>query len=478
MLRKINDRISEMRQTTIQQPITIRGVGLHTGKSVTLTFKPAPPNHGYRFQRIDLPEQPIIPADVKMVVSTNRGTTLRYGDAQVATVEHVLSALVGLEIDNVLMEVDGPEMPIMDGTSLPFVQVLQPAGRVEQDAEREYFTITEPISYKDEVSGTELLALPSDNFEVAVMIDFNSKVLGPQYATLHHLSQYETEIAPCRTFVFLHELEKLLDMGLIKGGDLDNAIVIVDRIMDPADLERLARKMGKTSVKVESEGVLNTVKLRFSNEPARHKLLDIIGDLALVGKPIQGKIVATKPGHTANVEFAKLLKRKLMEQRRLWGVPRYNPDKEPLFDIISISRLLPHRYPFLLVDKILELSDTHVVGLKNVTINEPFFQGHFPGNPIFPGVLQIEAMAQTGGILALNAVDDPHNWDTYFLKIENTKFKAKVVPGDTLILKMELLEPIRRGIVHMQGTAYVGSKIVSEGELTAQIVRRHREGGK
>ncbi len=478
VLRKINDRTSEMRQTTIQQPITIRGVGLHTGKSVTLTFKPAPPNHGYRFQRIDLPEQPIIPADVKMVVSTNRGTTLRHGDAQVATVEHVLSALVGLEIDNVLMEVDGPEMPIMDGTSLPFVQVLQPAGRVEQDAEREYFTITEPISYKDEVSGTELLALPSDNFEVAVMIDFNSKVLGPQYATLHHLSQYETEIAPCRTFVFLHELEKLLDMGLIKGGDLDNAIVIVDRVMDPADLERLARKMGKSSVKVESEGVLNTVKLRFSNEPARHKLLDIIGDLALVGKPIQGKIVATKPGHTANVEFAKLLKRKLMEQRRLWGVPRYNPDKEPLFDIIGISRLLPHRYPFLLVDKILELSDTHVVGLKNVTINEPFFQGHFPGNPIFPGVLQIEAMAQTGGILALNAVDDPHNWDTYFLKIENTKFKAKVVPGDTLILKMELLEPIRRGIVHMQGTAYVGSKIVSEGELTAQIVRRHREGGK
>ncbi|MCS6930013.1 MAG: bifunctional UDP-3-O-[3-hydroxymyristoyl] N-acetylglucosamine deacetylase/3-hydroxyacyl-ACP dehydratase [Saprospiraceae bacterium] len=464
-----------MKQTTIQRPVTVRGIGLHTGKPVVLTFKPAPPNHGYRFQRVDLPEQPVLPADVKFVVSTNRGTTLRQGDAQVATVEHVLSALAGLELDNVLMEVNGPEMPIMDGTSAPFVEALQQAGRVQQDAEREYFVITEPVAYKDEVSGTELLALPADHFEAAVMIDFNSKVLGPQYATLHHLSEYTTEIAPCRTFVFLHELEKLLDMGLIKGGDLDNAIVIVDRIMDPADLERLARKMGKPSVKVESEGVLNTVKLRFSNEPARHKLLDVIGDLALVGKPIQGKIVATKPGHTANVEFAKTLKRHLMEQRRLLGVPKYNPDKEPLFDSVSISRLLPHRYPFLLVDKIIELSDTHVVGIKNVTVNEPFFQGHFPGNPIFPGVLQIEAMAQTGGILALNAVDDPYNWDTYFLKIENTKFKAKVVPGDTLILKMELLEPIRRGIVHMQGTAYVGSKVVSEGELTAQIVRRNRE---
>lgn len=396
----------------------------------------------------------------------------------VATVEHVLSALVGLEIDNVLMEVDGPEMPILDGTSLPFVQELQRAGRTELDAEREYFVITEPIAHKDEMTGTELLALPSENFEVAVMIDFNSKVLGPQYATLHHLSEYLSEIAPCRTFVFLHELEKLMDMGLIKGGDLDNAIVIADRVMDQTDLDRLARKMGRPSVRVESEGVLNTVSLRFPNEPARHKLLDVIGDLALVGKPIKGKIVAIKPGHTANVEFAKLLKKTLVEQRRLLGIPKYNPDKEPLIDVIGISRLLPHRYPFLLVDKIIELTETYVVGVKNVTVNEPFFQGHFPGNPIFPGVLQIEAMAQTGGILALNAVDDPCNWDTYFLKIENTKFKAKVVPGDTLVLKMELLEPIRRGIVHMQGTAYVGNRIVSEGELTAQIVRRTKEAGK
>ncbi len=466
-----------MKQSTIKTPVSIRGVGLHTGKAVTLTFKPAPANHGYRFQRIDLPDQPVVPADVKWVTSTNRGTTLRSGDAQVATVEHVLSALTGVEIDNVLMEIDGPEMPIMDGTSMPFVDVLKQAGREEQNLEREYFIVTEPISYKDEITGIELLALPADSYEATVMIDFNSKVLGQQFAALHNMADYVDEIAPCRTFVFVHELEKLLEMGLIKGGDLENAIVIADRKMDQAELDDLAQKMGKQSIKIDSEGVLNTVKLHFQNEPARHKLLDVIGDLALIGKPIRGKIVATKPGHTANVEFAKILKKHLTEKRRLFGIPKYDPDKEPVHDVIQISQLLPHRFPFLLVDRIIELSDTHVVGIKNVTLNEPFFQGHFPDNPIFPGVLQIEAMAQTGGILALHTVNDPGNWDTYFLKIDNTKFKAKVVPGDTLILKMELLEPIRRGIVHMQGTAYVGSKIVSEGELTAQIVRRNKDAG-
>ncbi len=466
-----------MKQTTIQKSVSIRGVGLHTGKTVNLTFKPAAVNHGYRFQRVDLPEQPVIPADVKLVASTNRGTSLRHGDAQVATIEHVLSALTGLGIDNVLMEIDGPEIPIMDGTSLPFVQVLNEAGRDELEAEREYFVVTEPISYRDEVTGTELLALPADNFEATVMIDFNSRVLGQQFAALHHLSDYVAEIAPCRTFVFVHELEKLLEMGLIKGGDFDNAIVIADRRMEQDELDSLARKLGKQSVKVDSEGVLNTVKLHFQNEPARHKLLDVIGDLALIGKPIRGKIVATKPGHTANVEFAKILKKHLTEKRRLLGIPKYDPDKEPVCDINQIAKMLPHRYPFLLVDKVIELSDHHVVGVKNVTMNEAFFQGHFPDNPVFPGVLQIEAMAQTGGILALNTVTDPGSWDTYFLKIDNTKFKAKVVPGDTLILKMELLEPIRRGIVHMQGTAYVGSKIVSEGELTAQIIRRNKDTG-
>ena len=466
-----------MKQSTIKTPVSIKGVGLHTGKAVTLTFKPAPANHGFRFQRMDLPEQPVVPADVKYVTSTNRGTTLRSGDAQVATIEHVLSALTGLGLDNVLLEIDGPEIPIMDGTSMPFVQALEKAGREDQDADREYFVITEPISYKDEITGIELLALPADSFEATVMIDFNSKVLGQQFAALHNMADYQEEIAPCRTFVFVHELEKLLAMGLIKGGDMDNAIVIADRKMEQAELDALALKMGKQSIKVDSEGVLNTVKLHFQNEPARHKLLDVIGDLALIGKPIQGKIVATKPGHTANVEFAKILKKHLTEKRRMLGIPKYDPDKEPVYDVNQISQMLPHRYPFLLVDKIIELTETHVVGIKNVTMNEPFFQGHFPNNPIFPGVLQIEALAQTGGILALHNVPDPGNWDTYFLKIENTKFKAKVVPGDTLILKMELIEPIRRGIAHMQGTAYVGKKIVSEGELTAQIVRRTKDSG-
>ena len=464
-----------MNQTTIREAVSVQGVGLHTGKSVTITFQPAPTNHGFRFQRVDLPDQPIMPADVKLVVSTNRGTTLKSGEAQVSTVEHVLSALTGLHIDNVLMEIDGPEVPIMDGTSMPFVEAIRKAGVEEQDAEREYFVITEPISYKDEVSGTELLALPADGFEATVMIDFNSKVLGPQFAALNNLDQYIDDIAPCRTFVFVHELEKLLEMGLIKGGDMDNAIVIADRKMDQNELDDLASKMGKDGIKVDSEGVLNTVKLHFQNEPARHKLLDVIGDLALVGKPILGKIVATKPGHTANVEFAKILKKQYLANKRLMGVPKYDPNKEPVYDVNEIQRYLPHRFPFLLVDKILELSETHVVGVKNITGSEYFFQGHFPNNPIFPGVLQIEALAQTGGILALSNAPGEGEWDTYFLKIENTKFKAKVVPGDTLLLKMELLDPIRRGIVHMQGTAYVGNKIVSEGELTAQIVRRTKE---
>ncbi len=464
-----------MKQTTIQHPVSLRGVGLHSGKQVTLTIKPAVAGHGYRFQRVDLDEQPVIPADVKLVISTHRSTTLKSGEVQVSTVEHVLSALYGCNIDNVLLEIDGPEMPIMDGTAMPFVQAIQEAGMQELEQDREYFDITEPISYRDEVTGTELMALPADHFEATVMIDFNSPVLGPQFASLNSIDQYVGEIAPCRTFVFLHELEKLMEMGLIKGGDFDNAIVIADRTMEQDELDVLAKKLGKPSIKIEREGVLNTLKLHFPNEPARHKLLDVMGDLALIGKPIRGKIVATKPGHTANVEFAKILKKHYTEKRKLVGVPRYDPEKEAVLDYAGIMQLLPHRYPFLLVDKIIELSETHVVGVKNITMNEGLFQGHFPNNPIFPGVLQIEAMAQTGGILALSNVPDKGNWDTYFLKIDNTRFKAMVRPGDTLILKLELLEPIRRGIVHMQGTAYVGNKIVSEGELTAQIVRRNKE---
>lgn len=461
-----------MKQATIQRPASLEGIGLHTGKQVKLTFLPAPENHGIRFQRTDLPEKPVIPADISRVVSTQRGTTIRAGEAQISTVEHLLSAAMSLAIDNLLIEIDGPEVPIMDGTAIIFWEILEDAGRLEQSIEREFLEIKEPISFRDEVTGAELMALPADHFEVTAMIDFKSPVLGPQFAAMANLSDYRAEIAGCRTFVFLHEIEFLLSQNLIKGGDLDNAIVIADRVMSQPELDILAKKLGKPSIKVEKEGILNTLKLHFSNEPARHKVLDIIGDLALIGRPILGKIVATKPGHTANIEFAKLLKASLVEQRKMAAVPRYDPTKPPIMDINGITKILPHRYPFLLVDKIIELSENHVVGLKNVTMNEPFFQGHFPDNPVFPGVLQIEAMAQTGGILALSKQEDPFGWDTYFLKIDQTKFKAKVLPGDTILFKLELIDPIRRGIVHMQATAFVGNKVVSEAELTAQIVKR------
>ena len=463
-----------MRQHTIKKDVKINGVGLHTGKNVVMTFKPAPVNHGYKFQRIDLATAPIISADVSKVVSTNRGTTIKNGEAQVSTIEHALSALTGLSIDNVLIEIDGPEIPILDGSAMGFLEELEAAGIESQDAAREFFEIIEPIHYKDEKTGAELMAFPADHFQVTTMIDFNSPVLGHQYASLEKIEDYKREIAACRTFVFLHELEKLLSEDLIKGGDLDNAIVIVDRIMSQEELDILAKKLDKPSIKVEKEGILNTIDLHFENEPARHKLLDVIGDMALVGKPIKGKIVATKPGHTANVEFAKLLRKQYQEQRRLKGKPRYDPLQKPIYDIVEISKRLPHRYPFLLVDKIIELSDHHVVGVKSVSFNEGFFQGHFPENPVMPGVLQIEAMAQTGGLLALATVPDPENWDTYFLKIDSAKFKNKVVPGDTILFKLELLHPIRRGIFQMQGIAYVGNKIVSEAILTAQITKRDK----
>jgi UDP-3-O-[3-hydroxymyristoyl] N-acetylglucosamine deacetylase/3-hydroxyacyl-[acyl-carrier-protein] dehydratase len=461
-----------MNQITIKKAVSVEGIGLHTGKSVKLTFHPAPINHGYKFQRIDLEDKPIIRAEVGNVTSTLRGTTIAKGEACVNTIEHALSAIYGLGIDNVLVEIDGPEVPIMDGSAAPFVAALQDAGTEEQESERDYFVVTEPISMVDEETGTELLALPSDDFQVTTMIDFNSEVLGQQYASLHNLEDYAKDIARCRTFVFLHELDYLFEQNLIKGGDLDNALVIVDRLMNQAELDALAKKLNKPSVKVEKEGILNTTDLHFRNEPARHKLLDVIGDLALLGKPIKGKIVATKPGHKANVDFAKILRTHYNKQRKLKGKPKYDPNIEPLFDTMQIAKWLPHRYPFLLVDKIIEMSEKHVVGVKNITFNEQLFQGHFPDNPVFPGVLQIEAMAQAGGILALSKQEDPSNWDTYFIKIDNTKFKNKVVPGDTLLLKLELMGPIRRGIVQMYGTAYVGDKIASEGELTAQIVKR------
>lgn len=461
-----------MKQHTLKQEASVSGVGLHTGKSVTMKFLPAETGHGVKFKRVDLEEQPLIAADVANVVATNRSTTLGSGGASVSTVEHTLSALMALGVDNVLIEIDGPELPIMDGSSLPFVKLLLETGRQEQDAVRECFEVLETISYRDEVTGAEIVAMPADDFMATTMIDFNSTVLGMQYASLDNLENYEKEIAPCRTFVFLHELERLLENDLAKGGDLDNAIVIVDRVMETSELDRLAKKLNRHDVKVEKEGILNTTQLQFSNEPARHKLLDLIGDLALLGCPIKGKIMATKPGHTINTQFVKKLKEVQVQQRKAINVPKYDPTVPPLFDIMAIAKALPHRYPFLLVDKIIDLTPTYVVGVKNVTFNEQFFQGHFPGNPVMPGVLQLEAMAQTGGILVMQTVTDPENWDTYFLKIDNARFKGKVVPGDTLIFKLELLGPIRRGLCHMQGTAYVGNKIVSEAEMLAQIVRR------
>jgi UDP-3-O-[3-hydroxymyristoyl] N-acetylglucosamine deacetylase / 3-hydroxyacyl-[acyl-carrier-protein] dehydratase len=461
-----------MKQFTIQEPISLEGIGLHSGKNVFITLHPAAVNHGYKFQRIDLPESPIIAADANKVISTNRGTTLKQDDVQVSTVEHLLSALVGTGVDNVLITLNGPEIPILDGTSIQFVRAIESVGKIEQDADREYFEITEPISYRDEVTGTELIALPADHFSITAMIDFNSKILGPQYANLDSLDQYKEEIAPCRTFVFLHELEKLINEDLIKGGDLANAIVLVDKVMDDVDLEKLAIKLNKPNIKVQKEGVLNTSDLKFKNEPARHKLLDIIGDLALVGKPIKGRIVATKPGHTANVAFAKILKKHFQDNRKMLGKPKYDPDKEPVMNTLDIQRKLPHRYPFLLIDKIMEISENHVVGIKNVTANEGYFMGHFPGNPVMPGVLQIEAMAQTGGILALANVPEDEVWDTYFLKIESAKFKSKIQPGDTMIIKLELVEPIRRGIVHMKGVIFVGNKITTEADMIAQVVKR------
>ena len=460
-----------MKQRTIAKSFRQEGVGLHTGKSVIVEFEPAEANHGIRFMRVDMKDQPILTADVTQVVSTNRGTSIRNGDAQISTVEHVLSALTGMGIDNVLIKVDGPEIPIMDGSAAAFVDGIVQAGAVEQDADREYFEIEEPISFKDELTGTELLALPGDKFEITAMIDFNSQILGHQYASLDNMEDYQTQIAPCRTFVFIRELEQLFDENLIKGGDLDNAVVIADKMMDQAELDRLAKKLGKQSIKVEKTGILNTTSLKFENEPARHKLLDIIGDLTLLGRPIKGKIVARKPGHTANIEFTKVLKRKLVEQRKLKGRPRFDPDQPAIFDIEAIRKMLPHRYPFLLVDRIIEMTENTIVGVKNITFNEPLFQGHFPGNSIFPGVLQVEALAQVGGVFVLCKLPDPENWSTLFLKIDNTKFKSKVVPGDQLILKMQLITPVRRGICNMYGSAFVGSRMVSETELTAQIVR-------
>jgi len=461
------------KQRTIRVPVELKGVGLHTGKKVMLKILPAPENHGYKFQRIDLEDHPIIPGDVDLVVDTKRGTTLEYEGVRVHTTEHVLAALFGMMVDNALIQVDGPEIPIMDGSSKPFVEAIDKVGYQEQDAIREYFDLKEIVTYEDTVKDVEMLAVPTagGEFRLTVMVDYHSPVLGTQHASMYTIDEFKTEIAGCRTFVFLKELESLAKAGLIKGGDLDNAIVLVEKKRSQQELNNIAKLLGKEDmdIKVEGIGILNTVKLQYENEPARHKLLDIVGDFALIGKYIRGHILAARPGHAGNIEFAKILKKKIIEYKK--GVKHINPNQKSILNVNQIAEILPHRYPFLLVDKILELGDDYVIGSKNVTINEPFFTGHFPGNPIMPGVLQIEAMAQCGGVLALSQVEDPEKYSTYFLKIDKVRFKQKVVPGDTLILRLDLLTPIRRGIVQMSGKAYVDNKVVSQAEVMAQIVK-------
>jgi UDP-3-O-[3-hydroxymyristoyl] N-acetylglucosamine deacetylase/3-hydroxyacyl-[acyl-carrier-protein] dehydratase len=460
-----------IKQRTIKDPVSVTGVGLHTGKQATLTYKPAPENHGYKFQRIDLPGQPVIDADVDNVVDTARGTTLEQNGGRVSTTEHALAALMGLEIDNALIEIDGPEVPILDGSSRPFVIALQAAGIVEQAAERVYFELTENLTYEDPIKKVEMLAVPQDEFRVTVMVDYNSEILGTQHASMYNIREFNENIAPCRTFVFLHELEALLQHNLIKGGDLDNAIVLVDKPVTDDKLDHLRKVFNKPNVEVKGRGVLNNTQLHFYNEPARHKLLDIVGDLALVGVPLKAHILAARPGHHGNVEFARKIKALIKKERSKKEVISFDPQAPAIVDTIGIMKILPHRQPFLFVDKIIELTPTYVVGVKNITMSEFWTVGHFPDEPIFPGVLQVEAMAQTGGILCLKTVPDPENYQTYFLKIESVKFKAKVVPGDTCVFKLELLTPIRRGLCHMKGTTYVNNKVASEAEMLAQIVK-------
>lgn len=461
----------ETKQKTIKQPMTITGNGLHTGKPVQLTFKPAPENYGYRFKRIDLPNAPEIPAIVDYVKETSRGTTLIKNDVRIATIEHCMAAVFASDIDNILIEIDAEEVPILDGSAKIFVETLEKAQICEQNATRIYFELSKTITYSNHELGIEYVAIPDTEMRFSVMTDYNTEVLNTQSASLLHLSDFNKEIAPCKTFCFVDELQQLIKHNLVKGGDLDNAIVFVNKILPDSEIAELQKVFNKPNVKVEKTGILNNCKLSFYNEPARHKLLDLLGDMALIGKRFNAHIIATKPGHTHNAIFAKKLKEALDEAAKQMSIPKYDPTVAPLYDINEIQKKLPHRPPFLLIDKIIEMTDTYVVGIKNVTMNEPFFVGHFPGRPVMPGVLQIEAMAQCGGILVLSTVPDPENYITYFMKIDNVRFRAKVEPGDTLVFRLELMSPIRRGLCQMSGKGYVGGNVVIEAEMLAQIVK-------
>ena len=459
------------KQHTILKPVSLKGVGIHTGQEVNLTFKPAKENQGYVFCRVDLPEKPLIEANINFVVNTDRGTNLDKNGIKIRTSEHVLAALVGMGIDNILIELDAPEPPIMDGSSKYFVEALKKAGLKKQDATREEYVVKEPVSYYDEDSGSDITVIPCENYEVTAMVDFGTKILGTQNATMKNLSQFNDEFSNARTFSFLHEIEMLLDNGLIKGGDLNNAIVYVDKELSNETMLKLKKAFNKEKLSVQSNGILDNLKLHYPNEAARHKLLDVIGDLALLGVRIRGKVIANKPGHYVNTMFAKHLSSIIKSEKRNLA-PQIDWSKPPVMDVNQIKNIIPHRPPFLFLDKILEISKDHIIGLKNVTMNEEFFNGHFPGKPIMPGVLQIEAMAQAGGVLILNTVPDPKNYLTFFAKIDNAKFKTPVVPGDTLIFKCQLLSPLRRGICHMKAQAFVDGKLTTEAELMAKIIKK------
>ena len=460
-------------QNTISSEISLEGVGLHTGENVVLTFKPAPENTGFVFIRSDLNPPVEIPADAKFVVNTDRGTNLEKQGVKIQTSEHVLAALVGYGIDNCYLEINSSEPPIMDGSSKFFIEAIHKAGKTEQKELREEFIVKEVINYKDEDTGSEITLIPSETYSLSVMVDFGTKILGTQNATIESIEEFYDEISSARTFSFLHELEMLLEHGLIKGGDLNNAIVYVDKPLAESNMERLKAAFGKEEIAVKPNGVLDNLTLHYSNEAARHKLLDVIGDLALIRTPIRGKVIASKPGHRVNTTFAKKIQQIIKTERRQ-KAPDVDITATPALDVNQIMKILPHRPPFLLVDKIIEISKKHVIGLKNVTMNEPFFQGHFPGAPVMPGVLQIEAMAQAGGVLVLNTVPDPENYLTFFMKIDNVKFKRPVHPGDTLIFSLNLITPIRRGICHMSGLIFSNGQLVTEGELMAQIIRRDK----